>query len=232
MRVLGVDGCRGGWLAADLADDNHVSWEWTDDIGGLLRRPADVVAIDIPIGLPEDGVRACDVQARLALGRRGVTVFSAPVRSVLDSGTYAEARAVLAAAGGSSMSAQAFGIVAAVRQVDVHITRADEARVVEAHPELAFALMGDRSPLPGKRTVDGVALRRQLLDTWLPDSTSVIAAAPSRARPDDVLDALACAWVARRWRAGTACVFSTHPTEAELTGLSNTRRTSDNCTPR
>jgi predicted RNase H-like nuclease len=205
--VLGVDGCRGGWLAADLGDDDQVSWEWTDGVGELLWRPGDVVAIDIPIGLPDSGVRACDVQARRALGRRGATVFPAPVRSVLDCTTYAEARRLLAVAGDRSMSAQAFGIVAAVRQVDEHITRDDEERVLEAHPELAFALMGDRAPLPGKRTAEGVALRRQLLDTWLPDSTSVIAAAPARARPDDVLDALACAWVARRWRAGSACVF-------------------------
>jgi len=206
VRVLGVDGCRGGWLAAELSDDDQVAWTWTADIAELLRQPVDVVAIDIPIGLPEAGTRACDVQARVALGRRGVTVFPAPVRPVLDCTTYAEARAVLAAAGGRSMSAQAFGIVAAVRQVDVHISRNDEARVVEAHPELAFALMGG-TPLPGKRTAEGMAMRSQLIGAWLADTTAVINEAPSRARPDDVLDALACAWAARRWRAGTACVF-------------------------
>jgi predicted RNase H-like nuclease len=32
----------------------------------------------------------------------------------------------------------------------------------------------------------------------------VVARAPARARPDDVLDALVCAWVARRWVDGAA----------------------------
>src|SRR4051794_41459090 len=99
--------------------------------------PVDVVAIDIPIGLPDAGVRACDVQARAALGRRGVTVFPAPVRPVLGCTTYADARRILTAAGGPSMSAQAFGIVNAVRQVDAAITAHDEAPAVEAHPEPA-----------------------------------------------------------------------------------------------
>ena len=208
MRVLGVDGCRGGWLAAELDDDDRVTWHWTREIKELLEQPAEVVAIDIPIGLPEAGIRACDVQARAALGHRGVTVFPAPVRPALECTTYAEARQLLAAAGGRSMSAQAFGIVAAVRQVDAAITPADEARVVEAHPELGFALMGDGLALPGKRTVEGAALRFQRLARWLPSVATVLAAAPGRARPDDALDALACAWVARRWRLGTACLLT------------------------
>jgi len=207
VRVLGVDGCRGGWLWAVLDDDDRVTWHWTREIKELLEQAADVVAIDIPIGLPDAGIRACDVQARAALGRRGVTVFPAPVRPVLESTTYAEARRLLADLGGGSMSAQAFGIVGAVRQVDAALTPADEARVVEAHPELAFALMGDGVALPGKRTVEGASLRVQRLTAWLPAVAQVLAEAPARARPDDVLDALACAWVARRWRAGTACVL-------------------------
>ena len=207
MPVLGVDGCRGGWLAAELDDDNSVVWTWTDDIAELLRRPVDVVAIDIPIGLPDIGPRACDREARAALGRRGVTVFAAPVRTVLASSTYAEARELLSAAGGPSMSAQAFGIVAAVRQVDAAVTVTDEERIIEVHPELAFALMGDGTPLPGKRTADGVARRRALLTSWLPAADDVLSRAPTRARPDDALDALACGWVARRWRAGSAKVL-------------------------
>jgi len=205
--VLGVDGCRGGWLAAEVDDDDRVSWQWCGEVAPLLRRPADAVAIDIPIGLPESGSRACDVQARASLGRRGVTVFPAPVRPVLGCSTYAEARAVLARAGGPSMSAQAFGIVSAVRQVDNAVTPADEPRVVEAHPELAFVTMADGTALSAKRTDEGAARRRGLLASWLPDLADVVASAPARARPDDVLDALACAWVARRWRGGAAEVL-------------------------
>ena len=50
MAVLGVDGCRGGWLGALAADT--VTWHWSAAVEDLLALPADVVAVDIPIGLP------------------------------------------------------------------------------------------------------------------------------------------------------------------------------------
>ena len=207
MPVTGVDGCRGGWLAAALADDDTVQWQWTTDVASVLQAHADAVAIDIPIGLPDEGVRACDAAARSALGRRGSSVFPAPVRPVLGCTTYAQARAVLAAAGGASMSAQAFGIVSAVRAVDAAVSPGDEARVVEAHPEVAFALMGGGPGLPGKRTTAGVGVRLALLQAWLPTVLEVLQGVPTRGGLDDALDALACAWVARRWRSGEATVF-------------------------
>src|SRR3954452_10549915 len=126
MGVLGVDGCRGGWLAAELDEDNSVAWQWSSDIDQLLRLSVDVVAIDIPIGLADAGVRACDVQARAALGRRGVTVFPAPARPGRGCATSAAARGLLSSAGGPSRSAQPFGIVNAVRQADAAIPCADE----------------------------------------------------------------------------------------------------------
>ena len=205
MRVIGVDGCRGGWLAATV-DDAGVVWSWTRDIAAVLRARADAVAVDIPIGVPESGSRTCDVDARRRLGRRGVSVFPAPVRPVLRCTSYAEARGLLATRGGASMSAQAFGIVAAVRDVDAALTPDDESRVVEAHPEVAFATMTGAA-LPPKRTPDGAATRRDALRAWVRDLDAVVAAAPARARGDDVLDALACAWVADRWARGEATVL-------------------------
>lgn len=205
MRVVGVDGCRGGWLAASV-DATAITWTWTKDIAAVVSADAEVVTIDIPIGLPDVGSRACDVEARRRLGRRGVTVFAAPVRAVLDCASYAEARAVLAARGGPSMSAQAFGIVAAVRAVDRAVTPADEPRVVEAHPETAFAQMAGRV-LPPKRTADGEAERTALLARVWPDVADIVAAAPRPARRDDALDALACAWVAQRWCRGESLVL-------------------------
>ncbi len=63
MAVLGVDGCPGGWVAAQVADD-AVHWH-TGDFASLLRVDAAVVGVDIPIGLPPDAHRrAADVEAR------------------------------------------------------------------------------------------------------------------------------------------------------------------------
>jgi predicted RNase H-like nuclease len=51
----------------------------------LLNAPpkAEVIAVDIPIGLTEVGARACDEHARSELGQpRGSSVFPAPLRAV------------------------------------------------------------------------------------------------------------------------------------------------------
>src|SRR4051794_25160789 len=212
MVVLGVDGCRGGWLAA-VVDDRRVCWRWTARIADLLAEDARALAIDIPIGLPESGVRAGDVEARRLLGRRGVTVFPAPVRPVLACTTYAEARAVLAARGGASMSAQAFGIVPAVRAVDEALAPVHHDRVVESHPELAFLRLTGQ-PLASKRSPLGITQRLDAVAAEWPDVRSLVAKAPAPAAVDDALDALACAVTARRWLTGGAIVLGDGSTDS------------------
>jgi predicted RNase H-like nuclease len=211
--VRGVDGCRGGWLSVDvdrLGAGADARWRWwplasTDEL--LHDTDVAVVAIDVPIGLPDAGRRACDQQARRLLGRRGVSVFPAPSRAVLGAPTYADARGILAARGGGSMSAQAFGIVPAVTAVDACLSAADDDRVVECHPEVSFCLLGGGPGLVGKRTAAGSAIRRQLLSSAWPQLDRVLRARPDRAPEDDVLDALACAWSALRIAAGQHVVL-------------------------
>lgn len=201
MTVAGVDGCRGQWLAA-VADGAAVSWRLVPSFRDLYDDSAlTVIAIDVPIGLPESGSRACDVEARKILGPRRTSVFAAPVRPVLEHTTYPEARATLAQLGRASMSAQAFGIVQAVRDVDSSVTQDDDDRVVETHPEVAFFVMG--GALAPKRTAKGVAERLRLLAERFPEVLEIVAAAPVGVPIDDALDALACLWVAQRWAAGT-----------------------------
>ena len=202
MALAGVDGCRGGWIAA-VAEGREVSWRLVPTFKALYEeRALTVIAIDVPIGLPESGRRACDVQARAALGRRGPSVFAAPVRPVLGCTTYAEARTLLAALGGASMSAQAFGIVKAVRDVDSCVQPGDDDRVVETHPELAFATYGGGPGLAPKKSSAGLAARLRLLTQWRPELLDLLEQVPAGVPVDDALDALACLWVAERWAAG------------------------------
>ena len=55
-RVLGVDGARGGWSAVlvDAADTEGEDLHWLrlQTIAEALECDVDVVAIDMPIGLP------------------------------------------------------------------------------------------------------------------------------------------------------------------------------------
>jgi predicted RNase H-like nuclease len=80
--------------------------------------------------------------------------------------------------------------------------------VIEVHPELVFAHLA--GPLPPKKEPSGRSLREAALRAVLPDWPSP----PRPARMDDALDALACAWTAGRWLAGTAEVLGDERDEA------------------
>lgn len=209
--VLGADGCRGGgWVIGVLDGSGELAWEWAADTVALLAvaeaYDADAVALDVPIGLPALGQsRQCDALARRRLGGRASSVFAAPPREVLACASYAEARAVA-----SSLSAQAFGLVPRIREVDEALRGLGPSsydRFVEAHPESAFAAMagalGGVVRLAPKKSAAGALQRLALLQ----EEAQVPVDVPSGAALDDALDALAIALVARRWAAGTAEVL-------------------------
>ncbi len=201
--VLGVDGCPGGWIGA-LVTGTSVEWLLLPDAAAVLAVPAAAFGIDIPIGLPSVGPRGCDVAARARLGARRSSVFPAPVRAVLESASYADARERSVAASGRSLSAQAWNLVPRIADVDA--APVDHARVVEVHPELVFATLA--GALPPKKTAEGATSRVAALRTWLPDGWPDH---PRPARLDDALDALACAWTAARWLRGEAEVLGGEP---------------------
>jgi len=105
-----------------------------------------------------------------------------------------------------------------IREIDV-LLRADAAlaaRVFEVHPELAFwRLNGDRPLALAKKVKPGLALRRDLLIAAGFPPAAVAAPAPKGAGADDVLDALACAAIARRIHAGVAKPFPDQPQRDE-----------------
>ena len=113
------------------------------------------------------------------------------------------------------VSKQLFNITPKIREVDA-VLRAERtlaARVFEVHPELAFWRLNGGRPLGEPKKVKsrpyppGLALRRRILrDARLP-AELIEATPPKGAGVDDLLDALACAGVARRIHAGTARPF-------------------------
>jgi len=89
-----VDGCRKGWIAIVLEDGRFAGAEFSSTFAELLTRLTDaqVIAVDIPIGLPEGPEpRAADVEARGLLGSRRSSVFTTPPRTVLGAPSYREA---------------------------------------------------------------------------------------------------------------------------------------------
>lgn len=167
MRLVGVDGCRAGWVIA--ASDETLAtpiFGIAPSFRALLDALAGssaLVVVDIPIGLPsgvpvDDGTRRVDGLARAFLGgRRGSSVFSAPCRPTLAAASYREAceLEVSARGHGKGLSQQAYRIIPKIREVDEAIEVAHQGPVTgetrvwvrEAHPEVIFAaLKGDGAP--------------------------------------------------------------------------------------
>jgi len=183
-----------------------------------------IVAVDMPIGLPEragHGGRQAEDAVRPLLGARQSAVFSVPSRAAIYAADYAGAcRAALSTSEPPrKVSKQLFNIAPKIREVDA-VLRGDPAlaaRVFEVHPEVAFwRLNGGRALVEPKKVKSrpyppGLALRRDLLRAAGLSADLIDAPAPKGAAADDLLDALACAAVARRLHAGTARPFPDPP---------------------
>lgn len=173
------------------------SLEYVAPLAPTLDRDLAVIAIDMPIGLSDEGPRACDQAARKLLQPHGTRVFPAPPRVALaHTRDYVAACRASVSATGKSLSKQTWNLLPAIAEVDA---LADDSRIVECHPELAFALMQGHPVDERKKTPEGRAVRLGLLRQWLPDLGDP-------AYGDDGLDALACAWSASRVAAGSAIV--------------------------
>jgi len=206
-RVLGVDACRAGWVGIALSADALAAYfaPEIEELAAAAERDGtlDAVAADMPIGLPDVSRRAADVLARQALGPRWASIFITPVRAALAHDDYKIASAENLRIAGEGISRQAFALRHKIRQVDQWIRRTDH-RVVEVHPELAFAQLAGQ-PLPhSKSTWNGAAQRRHLLAAAGIRLDDDLAAAGAAAGTADILDAAAAACTALRVAQGQA----------------------------
>ena len=225
--IAGVDGCTGGWIAAFIhLQSGEGRLRIVPRFADVLTAPEApiIVAIDMPIGLPErtgPGGRAAENLVRPLLGARQSSVFSVPSRAAIFASEYRDAcrTALETSDPPRKVSKQLFNIAPKIREVDeaLRATPPAAAQVFEVHPELAFwRLNGNRALSEPKKVKSrpyepGLALRRGLLmATGLPLAT-VQASPPKGAAADDLLDALACAAIARRIHAGLAQPFPDPP---------------------
>jgi predicted RNase H-like nuclease len=200
-RVLGVDACQRGWIAIAVEDVVTGAY-FAEDIETLLARvqadgPVAVVAIDMPIGLPDRGYRRADVMARAAIGPLWPSVFMTPVRQALLADDHAAASALNRELAGHGISVQAFRLKPKLLQVE-RWARHTTVRVVETHPELCFARLAGTPLMARKSSWAGAERRRSLLAGAGISLTGDIGDAGAHGGVDDVLDAGAAAWAARQ----------------------------------
>ena len=115
MRVIGVDGCPGGWLAIAYDTETRTLLPRVHpSFTGIIAAYPDAATIanDIPIGLTEGEPRRCDVEARRLLGPRRSSVFPAPDPRILGASDYAAALTLARSLTGKGISRQGHGIYA------------------------------------------------------------------------------------------------------------------------
>jgi predicted RNase H-like nuclease len=144
-----------------------------------------------------------------------------PSRAAIYAGDYRDACSIAEATSEPprKVSKQLFNIAPKIREIDgvLRGTPGAPSRVFEVHPELAFwRLNGERALIEPKKVKSrchepGLALRRGLLVAAGLPAETVRSTPPKGAGPDDLLDALACAAIARRIHAGVAQSFPNPP---------------------
>ncbi len=226
--VAGVDGCRGGWLVVlrpldDPAAARTILALTFRDILAIEPQPS-VIAVDMPIGLPERagaGGRAADVAARAHLGGRQSAVFSVPARSAVSERDYREACSAAFAASDPprKVSKQIYHLFPKIREIDDLMTPMLQERVMECHPEASFWAMNGGTALDLPKKVKsrpnpaGIEARRCLLQAaGYPDAIFCRAGwSAAAAGADDLVDAAAASWTAARIATGAAQRFPADP---------------------
>ncbi|WP_333648669.1 DUF429 domain-containing protein [Lacrimispora sp.] len=201
-KCVGVDGTKGGWLAACMKAD-AVSIQLYRTIHELCAEYSDTdsILIDIPIGLPESDtdIRPDNV-LRNNLKGKASSVFNTPCRQAVYASNYEGANAINKDVMGKGLSKQSFAICEKIKEVDAFLQSNPDwkNRLVESHPEYGFALLNVGAPVvESKKKQAGVSARISLLrphithlDTLL---TKVSGDSAVKNRLDDILDALCLA---------------------------------------
>ena len=206
-------GAKRGWFSVGFADNGDYEFEVFQKFDKLLEhyKGAELVLVDIPIGLPEGHCgRKCDGEAWRKLGYpRQSSVFPTPTRPT----TYVAAepppniqlaRDIEHQISGKGLSPLSFAIAPKIAEVDKVLLNPDrkaKPKVREVHPELCFWALNGGQPMKNKkRDKEGEEERLGVLRKIGPpaDVDDVYNDACSKfyrknVAKDDILDALAAA---------------------------------------
>ena len=143
-RVVGADVWKNGWIAVVTVGGWIASIDAYETMSDLATSESDaeVVAVDIPIGLPIAPPRPADSAARHFIGARSSSVFPTPPRCARSGDVPG-----CAAAFSQALRHRPDGteLRAAPRILETDNVARSDPRLIEIHPEVTFA------PSPGGR---------------------------------------------------------------------------------
>jgi predicted RNase H-like nuclease len=117
VTFIGLDGYRRGWVAVRI-DGRKRAMDFLDRVERILDIPFKRAAVDIPIGLPNDGNRGCDQAAHDLLIHNRSRVFLGARRWILNCASLGEANVRARALEQLGVSAQLFCLSAKIAEAD------------------------------------------------------------------------------------------------------------------
>lgn len=201
-QVIGIDGCRAGWVVCSLARSGAAALRIESDLSAAIGSTpnVDLALVDMPIGLAERGVRAADLAAKRLLGRWNARVFLTPARGVFDCDSYPDANARSREQTGKGLSKQMWHIMPKIRAVDAELARHPRLAGVirECHPEICFRGLSGSVIAENKKSEVGAAKRLAVLAQFVPDAEAIVCRAMEQTlrkevARDDLIDAMVCA---------------------------------------
>ena len=204
---LGIDGCRYGWICAQLKNE-AISLTLFGHINEVKKVDSQRIFIDIPIGLSDQfNTRTIDFELRKLLSKkRKSSVFTPPIREALEAPTYQLGNQINKSISGKGISIQAWNIGHKIKEVNQFLSqnRFYQKKMSESHPELCFELLNNGPLNHSKKTLSGMEERIKIINKYINISFQEIRdfgkeCKSDKAKLDDIIDAIVLSLSAMRW---------------------------------
>lgn len=222
---IGVDGCKGGWIAATINQGKLLLEKYTSLKEIVVRyEKFDEFLIDMVIGLPSnmEQIRP-DSEARKMIKERSSTIFPAPCRQSVYAEDVAKAYDENVRVLGKKFTPLTVGIIPKMREVDNFLQDNKQYKniIKESHPEVCFARLNGKTVLSKKSELEGILERIRILSKYSNDINFhkiELAAKNYKCNIDDIIDAICLAVSANFVHQGEYMVIPESPMMDE-TGL-------------
>ena len=204
---LGIDGCKYGWICAQLKNE-AISLTLFGHINEVKKLDSQRIFIDIPIGLSDQfNTRTIDFELRKLLSKkRKSSVFTPPIREALEAPTYQLGNQINKSISGKGISIQAWNIGHKIKEVNQFLSqnRFYQKKMSESHPELCFELLNNGPLNHSKKTLSGMEERIKIINEYINISFQEIRnfgkeCKSDKAKLDDIIDAIVLSLSAMRW---------------------------------
>ena len=221
--IIGIDGCKSGWFSIWENQDKSIHssvFSNLNELKNFFKNESQLIlGIDMPVVLSEVIPRQADQLARKLLSKKASSVFTAPTPEMLDQPNYEKASLVSKRLFGKSMSLQSWYLFPKIKDVQTMIHHED-MQIYEIHPELSFRAMNNEQViLESKKTQEGFALRNALLSMHFKNFIFEDIRnqyARKDVMDNDILDALAVLWSAKRIQSNQASYLPQAPEKPNM----------------